>query len=192
MDYKIWYDQGTNIYKELVVVTETSYTAEGLTPGNTYKIKLQSRNSVGYSPFSNEISILASQVPSQPEAPSTITSGYENVIVIFTAPYNGGSPVSSYKITLRQSDGVTFSEELTYCDGSDSVIKSSKRCEIPFTVFKAEPFNLDWGSSIYAKVSATNIMGESQTSSSGNGAVITRIPDPPINLMSDAAQSNAV
>ena len=60
LDYKIWYDQGSSIYTTLATVTTNSYTSTGLTPGNTYRLKIQSRNSVGFSPFSNEVSILAS------------------------------------------------------------------------------------------------------------------------------------
>ena len=59
LDYRIWYDAGINSYTVLAVVTDTSYTATSLTPGTTYKFKVQSRNSVGYSPFSNVVSILA-------------------------------------------------------------------------------------------------------------------------------------
>jgi hypothetical protein len=44
------------------------------------------------------------------------------------------------------------------------------------------PYNLEWGSSIYARLTATNIKGDSLESIEGNGAVIIRIPDAPINL----------
>jgi hypothetical protein len=146
-DYRIWYDSGTNTYTELVTVTDTFYTAESLTPGNTYKFKVQSRNSVGYSPFSNEVSILAAQVPSTPEAPLTILSG-TSVIISWLVPYNGGSTITSYTITIRESDGVTFSEDATSCDGSDPTIMAQKRCVVSFDVFRGEQFNLPWGSSI--------------------------------------------
>jgi len=44
------------------------------------------------------------------------------------------------------------------------------------------PFNLTWGSSVFAIVSATNNYGTSSFSSEGNGAVILTLPDAPINL----------
>jgi hypothetical protein len=47
---------------------------------------------------------------------------------------------------------------------------------------RAAPFNLVWGSSVYAKVIAGNVVGSSQASSIGNGAVILTVPDSPINL----------
>jgi hypothetical protein len=47
---------------------------------------------------------------------------------------------------------------------------------------RSSPFNLAWGSSIYAKVSAINVYGTSIESSEGNGAIILTIPDAPIEL----------
>ncbi len=44
------------------------------------------------------------------------------------------------------------------------------------------PYYLTWGSSIYAKVIAKNIIGNSVESLAGNGAIILTYPDVPINL----------
>jgi hypothetical protein len=50
------------------------------------------------------------------------------------------------------------------------------------TVLRNTPFSLAWGTSVYAKVIATNAYGSSVESSAGNGAVITTTPDSPISL----------
>jgi hypothetical protein len=50
---------------------------------------------------------------------------------------------------------------------------------------------LPWGSSIFAKVTAVNIMGSSIQSQSGNGAVILSTPSAPVNLLQDFMNSNA-
>ena len=52
----------------------------------------------------------------------------------------------------------------------------------------AAPFNLPYGSSVFAKIIATNIKGDSSESNAGNGAVIVTIPDPPINLVEDLSK----
>ena len=39
-------------------ITAKSYDFTGLTLGNTYQFKIESRNQIGYSSFSNEISVL--------------------------------------------------------------------------------------------------------------------------------------
>jgi len=55
----------------------------------------------------------------------------------------------------------------------------------------ASPYSLNWGDSVYAKVKATNIVGDSSTSSEGNGAVILTNPDAPVSLADDVATTSA-
>lgn len=45
------------------------------------------------------------------------------------------------------------------------------------------PYHLTWGSSVFAKVMAINIKGNSLDSDEGNGAVILTVPDAPIELL---------
>ena len=47
---------------------------------------------------------------------------------------------------------------------------------------RQNPFIIQWGSSIYARIIATNVYGSSKASEAGNGAVILTYPDAPINL----------
>ncbi len=54
-----------------------------------------------------------------------------------------------------------------------------------------DPFNLPWGSSVFATVLATNIIGSSTTSLGGNGAIILITPDAPSNLVNVAAITTA-
>jgi len=68
---------------------------------------------------------------------------------------------------------------LSNCDRTSS---TSTTCTIPVSVLRASPFSLAWGTSVYAKIIATNIYGNSLQSSAGNGAIITTTPDAPINL----------
>jgi hypothetical protein len=84
-----------------------------------------------------------------------------------------------YQIEIMQNDG-TYSPYLTYCDGSDSVIKANKVCSVPVISLKAEPFDIQWAGSVYAKIIAKNIYGSSVESDGGNGASLQTNPDPPI------------
>lgn len=54
----------------------------------------------------------------------------------------------------------------------------------------SSPFNLYWGDSVWAKVSATNEKGTSSQSNAGNGAIIITRADPPVNLAEDSSQRN--
>jgi hypothetical protein len=53
---------------------------------------------------------------------------------------------------------------------------------------RAEPFNLNWGDSVYAKLKATNVKGTSSFTSSGNGAILITNPDVPVSLTEVYAQ----
>lgn len=53
------------------------------------------------------------------------------------------------------------------------------------------PYNLPWGSSVFADVLATNIIGSSGTSLEGNGAIILITPDSPRNLTNVPAVTTA-
>ena len=58
-------------------------------------------------------------------------------------------------------------------------------CSVPALTLIASPYSHPWGSSIYARVVAINIYGDSEVSEEGNGAIIVTKPDPPINFVED-------
>jgi hypothetical protein len=171
-------------------VTDKFYTYASPTSGTSYAFRVDARNSVGWSAYSNEVDILAAQAPDQPAAPSTYVDG-DNVIITWLAPNNRGSPITSYTIKFVQYDGVSYAEELTSCDGTDPVVVQNLDCAVPISALKTNPFSLPWGTSVYAKVSATSIYGTSAISAAGNGAIILTVPDAPINLQNVVAITNA-
>jgi hypothetical protein len=102
---------------------------------------------------------------------------------------NGGSPITSFTIFIRENDQTTFTEDIVNCDGTQSTILQSYSCTIPVTTLKAAPYSLPWGEHVYAKVVATNFYGSSDASESGDGgAMITTYPDPPTDLTEDYSQ----
>jgi hypothetical protein len=62
---------------------------------------------------------------------------------------------------------------------------------VPITTLIASPYSLNWGDSVYAKVKATNIVGDSGTSTEGNGAILLTNPDAPVTLANDVATTSA-
>jgi hypothetical protein len=98
----LWYDAATaSTFTALDYdIHALSYTVTELQQGLTYQFKVQAYNDYGYSVFSNIISILTAQVPAQPVAPITTWSP-DNVIITWSAPDNGGSPITGYVITIR-------------------------------------------------------------------------------------------
>lgn len=59
---------------------------------------------------------------------------------------------------------------------------SNRECDIPVQYLHASYFNLPWGTDVYAKISATNIYGESPVSVEGNGGKLLTVPDEPHTL----------
>ena len=159
----------------------------GLISGRTYNLRVESRNSIGYSPFSNVVTAMAAVVPTAPAAPTTLLD-VNNVIIDWNSPSANaesayGAPILGYQIYIRWQDG-TYSQDLRNCDGSNSVIITNTMCTIPITSLMAAPYNLLTGSSVFASVVAYNAVGMSQNSDVGNGAVIlvSTVPDAPLNL----------
>ena len=52
------------------------------------------------------------------------------------APDNAGSPITHYTILIREDDLITYTVELTHCNGSDNVIVTNTECNIPVPTLK--------------------------------------------------------
>ena len=143
----------------------------------------------GYSVFSQIISILAAQAPTQPTAPTTTISG-NSVLIDWVQPNQNGSPITSYFVFIQQND-LSFGVDLANCDGSTATIVANAGCSVLISTLTAAPFSLPWGSSIFAKIIAVNNYGPSTASPVGNGAVILTIPDAPLNVANDAAVTSS-
>ena len=117
------------------------------------------------SPVSNSLLII--EPPDTPSPPSTSISS-NNLTITWVKPHDGGSAIKVYKVAIGQSDGVTFTTETANC------VISTTSCTVPISILKAEPYSLNEGSSVYAKVLAINESGSSSLSIKGNGAVIPR------------------
>lgn len=141
-------------------ITSTEYIATGLTADTVYAFRIQARNAVGYSADSDPVSIRAAAIPDTPTNPTNTLNGIA-VDFSWDSIYDGGSPILSYTISIRESNEFKWTTELVNCDGSDPLILSSRTCSIPATTLRSAPFNLAWGDSVYFKVTATNLVGTS-------------------------------
>lgn len=92
---------------------------------------------------------------------------------------------------ILNADGTTYSYNYDYCDGSSPAVQSTTSCTIPIANLIVEPYNLPWGSSIYAKIQCYNSYGDSFFSTDGNGAVIYTEPDAPYDLVENPALRTA-
>jgi hypothetical protein len=114
-----------------------------------------------------------------------------NIIVSWDKPYNGATAITSYTIIIRQSDEVTFTADNHNCDGGTPTIVATRVCTVPVSILRGEPFNLEWGASIWVQVSANNIIGHGLFSDPGNGAIMLTTPEPPVAFRNNPALTNA-
>jgi hypothetical protein len=108
-------------------------------------------------------------------------------VIDWSTPYSGGTVILTYTIEIRKSDLTTFAEDLLDCDGTDADILIAASCTVQFATLRAEPYLLPWGASVYARIIATNDIGDSLVSNIGNGAIILTLPDAPYDLESDVS-----
>jgi hypothetical protein len=99
-------------------VTIQSYTVTDLIPGTVYSYIVNARNLVGFGGYSSSVSIMAASRPFTPVVPVTRMISNTNVNLTWTAPFDGGTPITSYIVKLRYSNGVTFGTQVNFCDGS--------------------------------------------------------------------------
>lgn len=172
---------GTGSYSLVVSgLNLKTYTASNLITGTSYKFRVSATNKVGPGDDSDEVSILAAQIPDKPTTPSTVFID-DDIIISWTAPESRGSPILGYFVTINRFDG-TYMQDIANCDGKTFSATGVSFCTVPSTVLNAAPFNLAWGSQVYAKVIAQNAYGNSLESDPGSGARILTKPDAPLFL----------
>jgi hypothetical protein len=84
-----------------VSASATSTTVSGLTNGTSYTFTVTAANAIGTGPASAPSPAVTPTAPTAPGAPTgvTATPGNGSAMVSWTAPGNGGSPITSYTVT---------------------------------------------------------------------------------------------
>ncbi|MDT0213272.1 DUF4082 domain-containing protein [Rothia sp. ARF10] len=79
----------------------TSTTVTGLTNGTAYTFRVSATNAIGTGPASAASAPVTPTAPTAPAAPTGVsaTAGNASAQVSWTAPANGGSPITSYTVT---------------------------------------------------------------------------------------------
>jgi hypothetical protein len=96
---------GTENYLKLWFIVEGN-----LSKGTIYRFRYRSRNSVGWSLFSNTGFIQAANVPVKPPVPVYVSSTSTSITInLMQTPDDGGTPVIGYKIFRDAGNDFTSS-----------------------------------------------------------------------------------
>jgi hypothetical protein len=157
----------------------TSATITGLTNGTAYTFTVTATNAIGTGPASTASSAVTPTAPTAPAAPTGVsaTAGNGTATVNWTAPANGGSPITSYTITPYI--GTT--------------------AQLPTTIFGSPPATsttitgLTNGTTYTFAVTATNAIGTGPPSSSSNAVTPTgpTAPAAPTGVSATAGNGTA-
>jgi hypothetical protein len=142
----------------------TTTTLTGLTDGTTYTVAVSATNGVGTGPASAMSAPFTPVAPAVPAVPAnvTATAGNQSATVSWTAPANGGSPITMYTVTPYLS-GVA--QPPTQVAGSP-----------PATT--ATVTGLTNGSSYTFTISATNAVGTGPASAPSQAVTPTAVVTP--------------
>ena len=161
-DYEVYWNQGpiTNTWVHLASTTSLSTYVTGLVGGTTYGFELRAYNKYGPGLFTAQVSMMTSQAPDTPAAP-TITVVGAHVEIAWTAPVANFSPVLGYKILIQTKAG-TYLESTAMCDGEAQALVHY--CLVAMDDLRASPFNLAYHDLVVAEVLARNSRGWSLNS----------------------------
>lgn len=139
------FDTGSNSWVEVVGQTSPftllTYTKTGLTTGVNYSFRIRCSNIHGFGSYSDVIVIRADDRPAQPSQVTT-TVDLSNVKITWTVPVTNGAPITGYQILILQQDGVTYSENLAFCDGSQAAVVTVLQCILPMASLRNAPYSL--------------------------------------------------
>ena len=123
--YTVYSNQGSgSTYTSVKTTTTNSVSLTGLKNGYTYKFKVSASNLFGEGESSSSVSSLLATAPLQMSAP-VVQYSLADVMVSFAYPTSGGQPVTDFEIQLS-SDGTTFTEIASLCDGSSSSVQEQR------------------------------------------------------------------
>jgi len=100
LDYRVSFALEGQSLQFLDTVSETQYTATGLTTGETYIFAVESRNVYAFSSLSETLTMLCAF---KPESPTNVQTAIEaNTVRVSWSPvYDNGSPLTSYSVYIR-------------------------------------------------------------------------------------------
>ena len=145
-------------------------------PGESYSFKIRAANIHGFGDFSSVVSIKAAGIPSKVETVVTsIDPATGGVKIDWETPHDGQQSITDYMITIANQSGSLMIEDWNNCGGNDV---SSTYCIMPMDTLTDDPYDLLFGDTVIAQVTAYNLYGPGPSSDLNTvGAMVRRVPD---------------
>src|SRR5206468_3654276 len=158
--------------------TATTYSDTGLAAGTTYTYRVSAINSVGTgSPSSNASATTLAVAPSPPTGLTATAVSSSQINLSWTAPNNGGSAITGYKVE-RSTDGGSSWSTLVANTGSTATTYSDT--------------GLAHTTTYTYRVSAINSVGTSPPSNGASATALAIAPSPPSALGATAVSSSQI
>ncbi len=108
--YNVYSNMGSgSVYSIVGTSTTQTFTNTNLSPpGMTLVYKVSAVNDVGEGPQSATVSIILGTIPNVPLAPTLVSASPSSINITWTAPSNGGTPITQYSININNGPGYTF------------------------------------------------------------------------------------
>ena len=157
----------------------TTAPVPGLTNGTTYTFSVKATNAIGVGAESAQSNPVVPSAPTAPGIPAnvTATAGNQQVVVGWTAPATGGSPLTSYTVT-------------PYVNGTAQIFLVQTVTGSP-PATTATVTGLTNGTTYTFTVTATNAIGTGPESNQSNAATPATVPTAPTAVTPTAGNAQA-
>ena len=147
----------------------TSFVHAGLAPGTTRHYRVSAINVAGTGPRSNvDHATTDATVPGAPTDLDAMANGSSRIDLSWTAPtYDGGSPVTGYRIEVSTTRGLTWS---TLEQNTGSTLASYSHMDLPAATTR------------HYRVSARNVVGAGVASNVDDATTDPEVPGAPTDL----------
>ena len=141
--------------------TNTTYAHTGLSAGTTRHYRVSAINSVGTGAVSNIDDATTEDAATVPGAPTSLTataSGSTRIDLSWTAPSDGGSAITGYRIEVSSNGGTSWNDRVADTDNTNTTYAHT---------------GLSAGTTRHYRVSAINANGTGTASSTDNATTAT-------------------
>ncbi len=203
-DYDDTVDPPTATWADLdIPITEPDPTANppttmfsavhtDLDPGTEYHYQVSAINSVGTGAASNVANAMTHDVPAAiADLAATAADAATSIDLAWTAPADGGSDITGYKIEVSEDyDDTVDPPTATWADLDIPITEPDPTANPPTTMFSAVHTDLDPGTEYHYQVSAMNGIGTGAASNVANATTSVAVPDAITDLTATAATAS--